>query len=95
MPKKDDLYSWIIRGKQRYPIFMTLDGKKMPSLICREAKKVNPKISLNTTSDVLKDLKTKKLVLCLNEEAKTGRLYTLTSLGKTLQEECLNSGRKE
>ena len=44
------------------------------------ARKVN--LRLNHVSMVLTDLKDKKLVKCLNEETKKGRLYQLTELGK-------------
>jgi predicted transcriptional regulator len=44
------------------------------------ANKVN--LRLNHVSMVLTDLKDKKLVECLNEETKKGRLYQLTKLGK-------------
>ena len=44
------------------------------------ANKIN--IRLNHVSLFLKELKTKKLVKCLNEESRKGRLYELTKLGK-------------
>ena len=44
------------------------------------ARKVD--LRLNHVSMVLTDLKNKKLVKCLNEETKKGRLYQLTELGK-------------
>jgi len=44
------------------------------------AKKTD--LRLNHVSMVLTDLKDKKLVKCLNEETKKGRLYELTELGK-------------
>jgi len=44
------------------------------------ARKVD--LRLNHVSTVLTDLKDKKLVKCLNEETKKGRLYQLTELGK-------------
>ena len=44
------------------------------------AKKIN--IRLNHVSLFLKELKDKRLVKCLNEESRKGRLYELTELGK-------------
>ena len=44
------------------------------------ANKIN--IRLNHVSLFLKELKDKKLVKCLNEESRKGRLYELTELGK-------------
>ena len=40
------------------------------------------KIRLNHVSMFLKELKENKLVECLNEETRKGRLYELTELGK-------------
>jgi len=40
------------------------------------------KIRLNHVSMFLKGLKENKLVECLNEETRKGRLYELTELGK-------------
>ena len=40
------------------------------------------KIRLNHVSMFLKELKENKLVKCLNEETRKGRLYELTELGK-------------
>ena len=44
------------------------------------ANKIN--IRLNHVSFFLKELKGKKLLKCLNEENRKGRLYELTGLGK-------------
>lgn len=44
------------------------------------ANKIN--IRLNHVSLFLRELKDKKLVKCLNEEIRKGRLYELTELGK-------------
>ena len=40
------------------------------------------KIRLNHVSNFLKDLKDNKLIMCLNDEEKRGRLYKITELGK-------------
>jgi len=44
------------------------------------ANKIN--IRLNHVSLFLRELKNNKLVKCLNEESRKGRLYELTELGK-------------
>jgi|TARA_B100001964_G_scaffold154012_1_gene169379 predicted transcriptional regulator len=44
-------------------------------------------IRLNHISNFLKDLKDCKLVICLNDEEKRGRLYQITKLGKKVVEE--------
>jgi|TARA_B100000315_G_C14034779_1_gene344814 predicted transcriptional regulator len=44
-------------------------------------------IRLNHISNFLKDLKDYKLVICLNDEEKRGRLYQITKLGKKVVDE--------
>ena len=82
-------YSWIVRGKQREAIIRVMDKPKMPSRICREAKELNEKISLNSTSDILRSLVKKGIAVCLNPGEKVGRLYELTKKGKILREKIL------
>lgn len=45
------------------------------------------KIRLNHVSNFLKDLKDNKLILCLNDKDKRGRLYQITDLGKKVIKE--------
>ena len=45
------------------------------------------KIRLNHVSNFLKDLKDNKLIICLNEDDKRGRLYQITELGKKVVKE--------
>jgi predicted transcriptional regulator len=44
-------------------------------------------IRLNHISNFLRDLKDNKLVHCLNDDDKRGRLYQITKLGKDVVEE--------
>ena len=44
-------------------------------------------IRLNHISNFLKDLKDNKLIICLNEDEKRGRLYQITELGKKVVKE--------
>lgn len=83
------LYSWLMRGKQREAIIRVMDRPKMPSRICREAKEFNEKISLNSTSDILRSFVEKGIALCLNPSEKVGRLYELTKKGRILREKIL------
>ena len=82
-------YSWLVRGKQREAIIKVMDRPKMPSRICREAKEFNEKISLNSTSDILRSLVKKGIAVCLNPGEKVGGLYELTKKGKILREKIL------
>lgn len=85
------LYSWIVKGSQRIITVRVMEGKQRPSDICRLAKKLNPKITLNTTSDTLRDFVRMRIAKCLNEEARTGRLYVLTEQGKLIKGELIRN----
>jgi len=62
----------------RLKIVQAIDNNTlMPSEIAAKTK-----IRLNHVSMFLKELKENKIVKCLNEENKKGRLYELTELGK-------------
>ena len=52
------------------------------------AKKIG--IRLNHVSMFLKELKENKLVKCLNEDTRKGRLYELTELGKNAIDKLTN-----
>jgi len=60
-----------------------------PTLIYKKAKEYHNKISLNNTSSVLRTLAKMGLVICINDDAKTGRIYELTETGKEIQNELL------
>ena len=45
------------------------------------------KLRLNHVSNFLKDLKDNKLIICLNDDEKRGRLYQITELGKRVAKE--------
>ena len=77
-------YSWILRGKQRRIIIKVLDKPKTPTLIKEETK-----IKVSNVSDVLRDMKKRKLAKCLNPKDKLGRLYELTAIGRKIRKELL------
>ncbi|MDD5132974.1 MAG: hypothetical protein PHD81_03430 [Candidatus Nanoarchaeia archaeon] len=76
-----EVVSWVLRGRQRKIILKILDKPKTPTQIKEETR-----LSLNNVSDVLRLFVKNKIAKCLNEEAKTGRIYELTSLGKNIKE---------
>lgn len=45
------------------------------------------KIRLNHVSNFLKNLKDNKLIICLNDQEKRGRLYKITNLGEKVIKE--------
>jgi len=45
------------------------------------------KLRLNHVSNFLKDLRDNRLIICLNNDEKRGRLYQITELGKKVAKE--------
>lgn len=85
--KSDEEHTWEIIGfikvsPSRYKTIKTLnDEYKMPSEIAKETN-----LRPTQVSNALNDLKSKQLVVCLNENAKKGRLYKTTKLGLKILE---------
>ena len=76
------LASWVLISSYRNRVMITLGKKfKTPSTLARESG-----IRTNHISKVLSELKNKKLVVCINEDAKKGRLYKMTDLGKQVMQ---------
>ena len=70
--------SYIKRSKNRLKVIYIIgDSFKMPSEIAEEMN-----LRINQISAILSDLKKENIVVCINEEEKTGRLYQLTPEGK-------------
>lgn len=84
-----DLYTWVVPGIQRRAVIKALSHKLTPTQICKKSKFYNKKISLNNTSDILRLFAKKGIAVCLNPEAKIGRLYKLTEEGEEIREELL------
>lgn len=80
-----NLYLWAIKGSQRIITLKVMEGEQRPTDIMRLAKKINNKITLNTTSDTLRDFVKMNLSKCINENEKIGRIYTLTSQGEMIK----------
>ena len=55
------------------------DDVKIPTNIAKDSG-----IRTNHISKVLSELKNKEIVECINEEARKGRLYRLTDIGKKI-----------
>lgn len=71
------ILSFVKSSRHRAEILLFIGVKtKIPSEI---AKHLN--LSNTHTSKYLNSLKKKELIICLNEEAKRGRLYQLTEKG--------------
>jgi predicted transcriptional regulator len=75
--EKYKLLGYVMASEYRINILKSINETiKTPSAIASEID-----LRTNHVSNVLKDLKEKNLVVCLNEEAHKGRLYKNTDLG--------------
>jgi predicted transcriptional regulator len=76
--------SLLKNSKYRKKILISLSNANYltPSEIAEKTE-----IRLNHVSNFLKDLKENKLVICLNDKEKRGRLYEITELGKKVVKE--------
>ena len=76
-------FGYVKRSKNRQEIIKIIaTTRKTPSDI---TEIMDTRFSL--VSSILSDLKNNDIVVCLNEEDKTGRLYVLTKLGLEILDE--------
>ena len=88
--EKIDKLGFVRASRYRNNILLFVrDSVKKPSEIANSVD-----LSDKNISRYLKDLKNKNLIVCLNENAKMGRLYKLTDEGKELLE-CLSPMEKK
>lgn len=77
-----DLIGYIVASEYRVNVLKSLtEDIKVPSVIAEEIN-----LRTNHVSNVLRELKDKDLVICLNEDAKKGRLYKITQRGEEVLE---------
>ena len=70
----------VISSNYRHTVILCLENSnKTPKQIAKDSK-----ISFSHISNVLKELKELGLVKCLNPEARKGRIYSLTPLGRKM-----------
>lgn len=71
------LVGYVMASDYRKNIIKSIGNDiKIPSVIAEEIG-----LRTNHVSNVLNDLKSKNIVVCLNEEARKGRLYKNTGFG--------------
>lgn len=71
------LVGYVMASEYRTKIIKSIgDDVKIPSVIADEVD-----LRTNHVSNVLKDLKKYDIVICLNEDARKGRLYKNTEIG--------------
>jgi len=74
------LVGYVMASDYRKNIIKSIGNDiKIPSVIAEEIG-----LRTNHVSNVLNDLKSKNIVVCLNEEVRKGRLYKNTDLGLTI-----------
>ncbi|MDR0913099.1 MAG: MarR family transcriptional regulator [Methanobrevibacter sp.] len=74
--------AYIKLSKHRQKVFINIGDKlKIPSEISKETG-----LNIDDVSRALRGLKSKDLVVCLNETDKRARLYELTQKGKAVLE---------
>lgn len=83
------LYAWVVRGKQRLAVLKALSHPMTPSQVHKKSKQFNEKISLNNASDALRSLVKQNLAICLNSDARIGRVYQLTEAGEEIRKELM------
>ncbi len=72
-----DIVGYVMASEYRCNIIKSIgESIKIPSAIAEDIG-----LRTNHVSNVLKDLKEHKIVVCLNKDARKGRLYKNTDLG--------------
>lgn len=88
--KTAEKIGWVKLSQHRKKVIMNLSDKlKIPTEISRSTG-----LSKSEVSRVLKDLKEKGIVVCLNEESHRGRIYCLTSVGSEILKHIIYSDLK-
>ena len=82
--KMDDetlkLYGYVISSSYRERSVRVLyEGEMTPTMIANKAG-----IKINHISKVLKELKEKKIAICINEKNRKNRIYSLTKTGEKI-----------
>ena len=74
-----DLVGYAKRSRNRARALKLLEKPMMPSEVGKEMR-----ISLTHASKIVRELNSKKLIHCLNEKLKVGRIYRTTKSGSKI-----------
>jgi len=74
-------YSFVIRGKNRKAVLLSLSNPKTPTQIAEKLK-----LNLSKVSRALKELENEGLIECLTPDEKVGRIYRRTPAGEKVAE---------
>ena len=75
--ESSELAGYVLISSYRIRVLRSISPWNTPSRIADKAS-----IRVNHVSNVLRSLKEKNLVVCINESAKKGRVYKLTEVGE-------------
>jgi predicted transcriptional regulator len=79
-----ELVGYVKRSKNRTKALSLLKFPTMPSELSKQME-----ISLTHGSKIIRELNSKKLIRCLNEKLKVGRIYELTDKGKKIMKQII------
>ena len=85
-PGPEELHSWLSRNARREEFLVRL---KQPMTVKQMAAKM--KVHIDVASELVRQLSKVGLIRCLNGQARSGRVYWVTKVGK----ECQKTLRKE
>ena len=74
-----NLAAYVLRSKNRPDVLNILKIPQSPTQVSKKLK-----ISLTHASKTIRELSSKKLIKCLNEKDKLGRIYEITKEGKEI-----------
>jgi len=78
---KWDEVSWILRGRLKKKVMLTLDKPKTATILSKELN-----THRSTISDILNQMMEKKLVVCLDPKQPYNRFYRITKKGEQIKE---------
>ena len=74
------LIGYVKRSKRRLEALKLLEKPQMPSELAKVMQ-----ISLTHASKLVRELNANKLIYCLNNKMRVGRIYTLSNSGKQIK----------
>lgn len=74
--------SWILRGRLKQQVLIHLNKPKTATFLSKELK-----THRSTISDILKQMKEKEILTCLDPDQPYNRFYKLTQRGKRILKE--------
>jgi hypothetical protein len=92
--ERDDV-EWLKRGRQRAAVAQALKKPMTGTEICAAARVFTPRIQLRDVWHLLREMQQRDLVLCLTPRLVTGRLYCLTTKGRSAVQDAFGISAKE